>query len=405
MKGKLQAIMKKLTAILLILNLAGAYLGAQDPYLSGIARLEEGDLQAAMTLFTTAIKTKGANPDLLLKLAETHYSSGAYQQAIEYAKEANRMESGKGNYMLARSFAISGQVSPAVQYLEKHLKSRFKRPRHEILLDTAFASIEETAAWKALWKQTWYSEAENLEFEVAYFRRSAEYIAALEKIVEGLSENPRWDELYAEKGHILFLMGNYQDAVRAYSQAIEISATAAYYQGRAEAFIQQEKYTEGIKDLERTLRLQPEKLSLYKRLSLLNQSAGNYPEATENILQYLEYFPAIAEVHFICGEIYFDDRDYLKALDCFNRCLALDKDEARYFEARGKTYLNTGTHAYALKDFTMALDLDPYNPRIWYMKGLCRLRLKDKEGAHSDLEKATRYGSVEARQLLEEMMD
>ena len=397
--------MKKWTAILLILNLAGAYLGAQDPYLSGIARLEEGDLQGARALFTTAIETKGANPDLLLKLAEIYYSSGTYQLAIEYAKEADRMESGKGNYILARAFALSGHTDTAIQYLEKHLKSRFKRPRHEILLDSAFASIEETADWKALWRQTWYSEAENLEFEVAYLRRSADYVAALEKIGEGISENPRWDEFYAEKGHILFLMGNYQDAIRAYSQAIQISGTAAYYQGRAEAFIQQEKYTEGIKDLERTLRLQPEKLNLYKRLSLLNQSAGNYPEATENILQYLEYFPASAEVHFICGEIYFEDRDYLKALGCFNRCLALDKGEARYFEARGKTYLNMDTYAYALKDFTMALDLDPYNARIWYMKGLCRLKLQNKDGARSDLEKAARYGSVEASQLLEEMME
>lgn len=405
MKGKLQAIMKKWTAILLILNLAGAYLMAQDPYLSGIARLEEGDLQGARALFTTALETKGASPDLFLKLAETFYSSGAYQQAIDYAKEANRMESGKGNYLLARSFAISGQATPAVQYLEKHLKSGYKRPRHEILLDSAFASIEETADWKALWRQTWYSEAENLEFEVTYLRRSADYIVALEKIGEGLSENPRWDELYAEKGHILLLMGNHQDAVRAYSHAIQISGTAAYYQGRAEAYIQQEKYTEGIKDLERTLRLQPEKLNLYKRLSLLYQSAGNYPEATENILQYLEYFPASAEAHFISGHIYFDNGDYLKALDCFNRCLELDKDEARYFGARGKTYLKTYTYEYALKDFIMALDLDPYNPRTWYMKGLCRLKLLNKEGARSDFEKAARYGSIEARQILEEMMD
>ncbi len=405
MRGKLQTMLKKWTAILLILNLAGAYLGAQDPYLSGIARLEEGDLQGARVLFTTAIETKGANPELLLKLAEIHYLSGAYQLAIESAKEANRMESGKGNYMLARSFAITGQAAPAVQYLEKHLKSGFKRPRHEILLDSAFASIEETTDWKALWRQTWYSEVENLEFEVAYLRRSGDYVAALEKIEEGLSENQRRDELYAEKGHILFLMGNHQDAIRAYSQAIQISGPAAYYQGRAEAYIQQEKYTEGIKDLERTLRLQPEKLNLYKRLGLLNQSAGNYPEATENILQYLEYFPASAEAHFICGEIYFDDRNYLKALGCFNRCLALDTGEAMYFEARGKTYLNTDTYAYALNDFTMALDLDPFNPRIWYMKGLCRLKLQNKDGARSDLEKAARYGSVKARQLLEEMMD
>ena len=198
-------------------------------------------------------------------------------------------------------------------------------------------------------------------------------------------------------------MGNHQDAVRAYSQAIQISATAASYQGRAEAYIQQGDYQDGIKDLERTLRLQPEKLSLYKQLSLLNQSDANYTKATESILQYLEYFPASAEAHFICGDIYFDEGNYLKALGSFNRCLAMDTTEARYFEARGKTYLNADTYTYALKDFTMALDLDPFNPQTWYMKGLCRLKLQDPEGARSDLENAARYGSNEARQLLEKM--
>ena len=395
--------MKKRTTLLLILSLAGVVALAQDPYLSGIARLEEGDLQEAVSLFNRAIETRGAQPELLLKLAETHYSSGDYGQAIELAGEADRQEEGKGSYLLAQSYARSGQAESAIRLLESHLKSGYKKPRHEILLDPAFESLEESPAWKSLWRQTWYSDAEDLEFEIAYLRKSGDYVAALDKIAEGLKQDPRWDELYTEKGHTLSHMGNHQDAVRAYSQAIQISATAASYQGRAEAYIQQGDYQDGIKDLERTLRLQPEKLSLYKQLSLLNQSDANYTKATESILQYLEYFPASAEAHFICGDIYFDEGNYLKALGSFNRCLAMDTTEARYFEARGKTYLNADTYTYALKDFTMALDLDPFNPQTWYMKGLCRLKLQDPEGARSDLENAARYGSNEARQLLEKM--
>jgi regulator of sirC expression with transglutaminase-like and TPR domain len=56
-----------------------------------------------------------------------------------------------------------------------------------------------------------------------------------------------------------------------------------------------------------------------------------------------------------------------------------------------------------LKDFSMALDLDPLNPDTWYHKGLCRQKLQDISGARSDFETAARYGSQEAIEMLERM--
>ncbi len=396
--------MKRWIAIWIAASLTGVLTEAQDPYLEGIARLGEGDLTSAVSLFGRALENNGSNPDILLKIADAHYRAGDFRLAIEYATRADSLDPGKGNYLLARSFAGRGNAEKAVSYLRKHLESADKLPRPEIILDKAFSGIEESQAWKALWKQTWYSEAEDIESEVTYLRRSGEYVAALEKIDESLKSNERWDNLYAEKGRALDLMGNHQNAVSAFSRAIEISpGIASYYLGRARAYEALGKFTEGIRDMEHALRLEPEMIGLYKEISLLCRDAGNYRKATESILQYLLYYPSDAEAHYICGNVYYESGQYLKALAAFNRCLDLDTGKAEYFIARGNIYLNGKTWSYAIKDFSMALDLDPFNPETWYLKGLCRLNMQDPEGARSDLENAVRYGSKNARELLEDI--
>ena len=396
--------MKRWITIWIFFNLTGLFLGAQDPYLSGIARLDEKDYLNAGELFTRALDKDGDKPDLYLKLAETCLQSGNFLETIELARKANILEKGKGDYMIARASAMSGQAAEAMIFLEKHMKSPFRLPRHEILLDPAFTGIEKTESWRTFWKHTWYTEEENLEFEVAYLRRSGDYIEALEKIEEGLSTQPRWDELYAEKGQTLFLMGNKQDALRAFSKAIEISpGSTDYYLGRGRTYVELGKYQEGIRDLEHVLRARPEMLNLYKEISLAYMADSKYQGATEYIQEYLLYYPASAEAHFIHGNIHFEAGQFLKALNSFNRCLDLDTSKAKYFAARGNAFMNTDTWSYALKDFSMALDLDPFNPETWYHKGMCRLKLQDREGARSDFQTAARYGSSEAAEILERM--
>jgi tetratricopeptide (TPR) repeat protein len=396
--------MKKWAIIWIFMNVSGPFLGAQELYLEGIARMEEGDYQNAGILFRKALENDSSNPDLCLKLAETCYQSGEFLAAIQWAGTANELSPGTGNYIIARSHAMNGQAAEAVTFLEEHLKSPFKLPRYEILLDPAFGRIEKSESWKNLWKENWYTESEDLEFEVAYLRRSGDYIKALEEIASGLTSRPRWHELYAEKGNTLLLMGNEQDAIRAFARAVEISpGSTEYYLGRARASVQLGKYNDAIRDMEHVLRIKPEMLHLYRELSLTCASAGRYREGTENIRQYILYYPDSAEAHFIDGSIHYQAGQLLQALSSFNRCLDLDDTRAKYFEARGIAYLNTDTWIYALKDFSMALDLDPVNPDTWYHKGLCRQRLNDPEGARSDFETAARYGSTEAIEMLERM--
>lgn len=56
--------MKNWIVIASILNLTEIYLGAQDPYLQGIAKLEEGDYLKAVEIFSLTLESGRSNPEL-----------------------------------------------------------------------------------------------------------------------------------------------------------------------------------------------------------------------------------------------------------------------------------------------------------------------------------------------------
>lgn len=46
-----------------------------------------------------------------------------------------------------------------------------------------------------------------------------------------------------------------------------------------------------------------------------------------------------------------------------------------------------GNHAFAIKDFNKALELDPSNSDCYYFKGISRLKAKDYSEALEDFKK------------------
>jgi tetratricopeptide (TPR) repeat protein len=313
------------------------------------------------------------------------------------------MSPGKGSYLLATIYADSGEPAEAVKFLRLHLGSPFKKPSRSILLDESFAALEDSREWRLLWSEEWYSEEEVMMQEIRYLTESGEHLQALEMTDELLAGKPDWDEMFALKGEILYNMGQQQASVTAYTQAIEFgSSRASYYYGRACSYLHQEKYKKAVEDLERAVRLAPERLTLLSETGTVHHKAGNTREAMEYYTRYLEYYPEDAEVHYLAGQVNLDTGDYLDALVRFNECLRIEKNDPRYFAARGRTYLLTSTYRFALNDFGMALDLDPGDPESWYLRGEVQWKMNRREGAFRDWEKAARLGSFEAVRRLEE---
>jgi tetratricopeptide (TPR) repeat protein len=392
-------------AMILLVCLLPLTAFGQDPYLLGVARLQDRSYEAARDYFKQVLATDSDDPMGLLNIAETYYQTNDYQDAIGYLERLEAKREGMGCYLLAKTYAQLGDAAMAALYLEKHLRSNYKLPSGTILLDEAFISLENSPEWKSLWKNNWYSEDEVLFQEISYLTRTGDHLEALDMIDQALGRAADRALLLAARGAVFHQMGNYQNSIKAYTSAIDLTRmNAEPFYGRAQSYLALGKFQDAIPDLNRTLQLQPERLEILKELSEANRAAGNFDQATRFIENYIQYFPRKAEAHYLHGQILFESGKYLKALSSFNRCLELETNDPRFYAARGQTYLVTRTYRYALNDFGMALDLDPKNHEVWYQKGLARWYSNDPEGSRADWEKATRYGSEKAAKKIEELI-
>ena len=376
----------------------------QDPYLMGVARLQEGSCEAARIQFEQVLAHDPGHPEALLKIAETYYQTNDYRNAITYFEQLEGIREGMGTYGLARSHARLGEIATSMQYLEKHLRSAYKLPSSTVLLDEAFFELENSREWKSLWKHDWYTEEELLLQEISYLTRSGNHLEALDAIDQALAGETDRASLLTARGMVFYGMGHYPQSIQAYSAAIDINRmNAAAFHGRAQSYLALGKPADAIPDLKRTRQLDPENLEILKELSGAQRTAGNFDQAIQDLEDYLVYHADQAEALYLHGQTLYDAGKYLKSLTSFNRCLELESEDPRFYFARGQAYLATSTYKYALNDFGMALDLDPKNHEVWFQKGMARWLSQDREGSISDWQKAARYGSEKAAKKLEEL--
>jgi len=376
---------------------------AQEPdlYFRGLSKMEQKHYPEAIKYFSEAVSAGNIKTEIYVNRAQCFYESGEFNSAINDLLVAEKLKKYSGSYELARIYALTGKNDSAIFYLERHLSSSYKQPASNIKLDTAFTSLENSRLWKDLWSKEWYNDFEVLHAEIKYLIKSKQYIDALDLIDQNLTEYAHRPQIYAARGEIFIILENFNSAVTAYSHAIELTKThPEYYIQRGTVYSKLGKYESALDDVKKAINLDPENFNLYTQRSWLYNKLKMYKESIEDISFYLELFPEDDHAIYQCGQIYYDRESYLKALEWFNKCLKINRSEAKYFAARGNAYFQTKTYKYAIRDYGMSLDLDPDNPEVYLNKGLARLYLNDKKGACSDWQKAVRYGSSEARELL-----
>ena len=106
---------------------------------------------------------------LYTERAEVYIYTGDYSKAISDFNEANKIAPLFAEYGLSRIYALKGDAKTALYHLEMNLNSPFKRSEKEILLDPAFATVENSPEWRQFWKKEWYSAMEKGISEIEYY--------------------------------------------------------------------------------------------------------------------------------------------------------------------------------------------------------------------------------------------
>ncbi len=159
---------------------------------------------------------------------------------------------------------------------------------------------------------------------------------------------------YAAQGDQYYQQGKYDDAVTAYSQAIEMEPTnAEFYYGRGNVYLKKGLYQSAALDFDKAIQLDPDMALAYN---------GR-------------------------GVAYGGQMQYDKAIVDFNKAIELDPDLAVAYDNRGLMYRDKYEYETSIIDFTRAIELDPNLAKAYFNRGLAYGRIGQTDKARADLEK------------------
>jgi predicted Zn-dependent protease len=374
---------------------------SKDYYLSGVAKMKNGQPDSAIYFLNHAILQEPDNDQYYLKRGEIKYAAGKYEEAINDFENVDPVRTGMADLWLAKCYARLHDNGMAIEHLKNLLQSGSRINRKEIKKDEAFDQLQLTDEWFQLWQNDRYSDEELLEDDIDFLINQQKYLDALSLIDKKLEGSEKREILFRYRARIDYLQGNYRASAKDWTKVInENKNDYRAYKERGIAFLKSEKFRESADDFSKTLRMEPADFELYILRSKAEQGQNDMEAASRDLSTYLKYFPDDEKVLLSFGELQYEDGNYVNALRSFNKCLMLNDSNPLYYKARGKTYLQTSLYKYAIDDLSMSLDLNAQDGETYYFKGLARFFSGDKSGACDDWKESALLGEAKAMQQL-----
>lgn len=379
--------------------------GQTDPLLRSRSLMSVGKYDSAVQILSMAIGNQPGNTDLYYDRGICNFELKRYDKALGDFLFVNKRTSGKASLMLARTEARLNHPEIAVKYLRQHLSSYYKQSESDLLLDEDLQLLENTDAWKQLWREKdWYSAYDMEMQEIEYLMSNRENLEAINRLNELNGTGYKKTLVNQYLAELYLASGNEKAAMDAINRSIAANGrNTEALKIRIKLNKSAENFEKAATDCNQLLRLDPSSFDYYLTSGKLLSRTGEYDQALKQVQTYMELFPGSHSAYNVQGEIHYENGQFLEALKSFNQALKDESGNAEYFFNRGRAYAATGTYRYAEKDFSMALDLDPLNPEIWFEKGMADLELEDIQTACFDFKKAFRYGKYDAKDFIDKL--
>ncbi len=175
------------------------------------------------------------------------------------------------------------------------------------------------------------------------------------------------------RGHVLFDKQRFNEALAAYSEAIQADPTSAEaFHRRGTCQYNLGNIKEAISDYDEAIRLSPKNAEAYKNRALANLRIGQFDAAIADAEQGFgfdatagrEYRAAVALAHSHRGTQHDHDGQRLEAVDDFTKAIEYESDNAALFDQRGSAYFNLNRLEEAIADFSRAIELDGTNAQF-----------------------------------------
>jgi tetratricopeptide (TPR) repeat protein len=376
--------------ILLIYSFTGFAQNLNVKELKPFILIEKGDYHQANILLDQLIKENPKQEFQMAKI-EVLYKLKKHQEAIFLCKKVDQQSTSYSSVYRMLIYKVLDNKENFELSLHENLSSQYKISLYDLLTKEEFADFQSDI----LNKNT-YSDVEKQLYQAENLVQSHNYSQALFLIDEIISRNPTNANAYFLQSKISYFLKDYRKSNFAIDKAISLERSKTeFYRQKVNVNIKMKNYSGALENTDRLIRKDPYVLENYiLKLNVLVLNS-DYVQAVNISNSILELSPENVEVLQLNSKAYFKTGDNLSALKSINKALEIEQSKEAY-EIRGDIYMVTNTYKFAVSDYSMYLDIEPYNGEVYAKKGFARLKLGDQKGACSDWVKAKRYGSYQA---------
>jgi tetratricopeptide (TPR) repeat protein len=228
--------------------------------------------------------------------------------------------------------------------------------------------------------------------------------------IEGTSASEAEATARYQEGLQRYQEGDYEGAIAAFSQAIELAPDYAIaYNDRGVAFLMLGEYERAVADYGQAIALNPNYALAYNNLGWAYYRLNKYPQALSNLNQAIELDPDSSQAYYNRARVYEARRELEKAIADYGQCIAVDPDNtgrvSTAYLNRGFLYAQQGEFEDAIDDYTQAISLAPDWDVAYLDRGLAYANTGDTKGAVADLRKVLEISNnPDVRQMAEDKL-
>jgi Flp pilus assembly protein TadD len=130
------------------------------------------------------------------------------------------------------------------------------------------------------------------------------------------------------------------------------------------------------------------------------RKTGENEKALADINKFLDFYPENISALSLAGKTEAADGDNLKALDYFSQNLKLHPNDAECYVDRANSFFVSKSWEWAIKDYSMSLDLKPGNSEVWLNKGISLLNAGKADDACHDFRRSFALGNKRASEYI-----